>query len=54
MLVGSSDNVLLVKDTVGKSKPSTRELPAEGFAFGKSNEKDPEGVGEGKKILHEF
>lgn len=47
-MIGASTNVLLVKDDVGKSKPTTRDLPGEGFAFGKSNEKDPEGVAEGK------
>jgi hypothetical protein len=43
-------NVLLVKDDVGKSKPATRDLPAEGFAFGKKVRADDEGVAIGKKI----
>jgi hypothetical protein len=46
MLVGSAENVLLVKDDVGKCKPSTRDLPAENHAYGKNIEKDPEGVAE--------
>ena len=33
----SSTNYLLVKDDVGKSKPSTRTLPKEGHTFGLKN-----------------
>jgi hypothetical protein len=58
MLAGSATNVLLVKDGVGKSKPSTRDLPHENFAYGKQNERDPEGVGEGiskiREIIHSY
>lgn len=35
MLLGKRTNALLVKDDVGKAKPSTRTLPKEGVAFGK-------------------
>ena len=37
VLLGKRTNVLLVKDDVGKAKPSTRSLPKDGFTFGKSN-----------------
>ena len=35
MLLGKRTNCLLVKDDVGVSKPFTRDLPNETFAFGK-------------------
>lgn len=35
MLLGKKSNMLLVKDDVGKAKPSTRNLPGDSFAFGK-------------------
>ena len=35
ILLGKRTNALLVKDDVGKAKPSTRSLPNEDFAFGK-------------------
>ena len=47
MLLGKRTNVLLVKDDVGKSKPPTRNLPAETFVFGKQNKFD-ESAGDGK------
>jgi len=47
-MLKETKNVLLVKDDVGKSKPVTRDLPTEAFAYGKSEERDPEGVAEGK------
>lgn len=34
-MLGKKTNVLLVKDTVGKPKPSTRSLPKGDFTFGK-------------------
>ena len=40
MLVGKRTNILLVKDDVGKAKPSTRKLPSEHMAFGKANRFD--------------
>ena len=39
------NNVLLVKDDVGKAKPSTVKLPKDGHAFGKPDNKDQEGAG---------
>ena len=47
MLLGKKTNVLLVKDDVGRPKPSTRKLPNEEFTFGKANRFD-ESAGEGK------
>mgnify|MGYP002633809656 FL=1 len=35
ILLGKKTNVLLVKDSVGKAKPTTRSLPKEEFCFGK-------------------
>lgn len=37
MLLGKKTNVLLVKDNVGKSKPTTRDLPENNFVFGNPN-----------------
>ncbi len=37
MLLGKANNILLVKDDVGKPKPNTRNLPSKDFAFGKGN-----------------
>lgn len=37
-------NCLLVKDDVGRAKPATRQLPPEGFTFGKPDKKDQEGA----------
>ena len=50
MLLGKKSNVLLARDDVGKAKPSTRNLPAADFAFGKGNKFD-EGAGESKSII---
>jgi hypothetical protein len=36
---------LLLKDDVGKSKPSTHELPSQGFTYGRSAGHDAEGAG---------
>ena len=47
MLLGKKSNVLLVKDDVGKAKPTTRNLPAEQFVFGKGNRFD-ESAADGK------
>lgn len=35
ILLGKRTNVLLVKDDVGKAKPTTRNIPKGDFAFGK-------------------
>ena len=47
-MLKDTKNSLLAKDDVGKSKPSTRDLPPNGFAYGKSAEPDPEGVSQGE------
>ena len=41
-------NVLLLKDDVGRPKPSTRNLPDKKFTFGKLEYRDPEDAGQGK------
>ena len=42
-------NVLLLKDDVGRPKPSTRRLPGgPDFSFGKAERKDAEGARQGK------
>ncbi len=38
-------NLLLVKDDVGKAKPGTRDLPPEGFTFGKADRRDQYNAG---------
>jgi hypothetical protein len=48
ILLGSKRNVLLVKDDVGKAKPSTRRLPSEQFTFGKPESKNCESAAQGK------
>jgi hypothetical protein len=39
-----SGNVLLMKDEVGRTKPSGRALPGPDFVYGKVEAKDKEGV----------
>lgn len=43
-------NTLLVKDDVGRAKPSTRDLPPSSFAYGKAAVPDAEGVSQGKYL----
>ena len=50
VLLGKRTNCLLVKDDVGKAKPSTRKLPKEEFAFGKSNNHNIESAQQGKEL----
>ena len=38
---------MLVKDDVGKSKPSTYNLPSDGFTYGKALPRDKEGANKG-------
>ena len=45
IITGKGKNLLLVKDDVGKCKPATRDLPPDGFAFGKPDKKDQENAG---------
>ena len=44
-------NHLLLKDDVGKAKPSTRNLPTKSHTYGKPEIRDKEGVGSGILIL---
>lgn len=41
-------NHLLLKDDVGRSKPTTRELPYNNFVYGKPEIRDPEDAGKSK------
>ena len=38
-------NILLVKDDVGKAKPTTVKLPPSGFVYGKPDYKQEAGAG---------
>ena len=38
-------NHLLLKDDVGRSKPTTRDLPNDTFTYGKPEIRDPENAG---------
>ena len=38
------ENMLLVKDDVGKARPSTYNLPPSDFAYGKALPRDKEGA----------
>ena len=38
-------NQLLVKDDVGRAKPATRDLPPQGFTYGKADRRDQENAG---------
>ena len=44
-MLKSTYNYMLTKDDVGKAKPSTRDLPAYGHAFGMPPPPNEEGVG---------
>jgi hypothetical protein len=44
-ILKNTKNYLLVKDDVGKSKPATRDLPPQGFCYGRPDKKDQEGAG---------
>jgi hypothetical protein len=45
VLLGNRKNYLILKDDVGKSKPTTRDLPDNTFAYGKPDSYKQEGVG---------
>ena len=45
---GTSHNILLMKDDVGRPKPNTRRLPGDNFVFGKKEIRDIEDAGMGK------
>ena len=43
----STYNHLLLKDDVGRAKPSTRNLPGSFHTYGKAEVRDKEGVSQG-------
>ena len=45
MQLGSKSNYLVLKDDVGKAKPTTRDLPQKEFAYGKTEKTKQEGAG---------
>ena len=45
VLLGNKRNYLVLKDDVGKAKPTTRDLPGAGFAYGKTEKTKQEGAG---------
>ena len=44
MLRNTASNILLLRDDVGMPKPTTRELPAFGHAYGLQGTRDPHNV----------
>ena len=44
-MLKATSNYMLVKDDVGKSKPSVRDLPEFGYTYGKPPPENEEGVG---------
>lgn len=40
----NSQNILILKDAVGKPKRTTRDLPSKIFSYGKEIPRDPVGV----------
>lgn len=46
----NSQNILILKDDVGKAKRSTRDLPQDHFFFGKVIPRDPVGVQKCKQL----
>ena len=53
MLFKNSKNYLLVKDDIGRAKPSVRDLPDYKHTYGHAAIPDKEGVGQCKQI-HSF
>ena len=51
MMRKSFYNHLLLKDDVGRSKPTTRYLPEESFIYGKPEIRDPEDASQGKTYV---
>jgi hypothetical protein len=45
VLLGNRRNYLVLKDEVGKAKPTTRDLPSSAFAYGKCDKNKQEGAG---------
>ena len=50
----SQFNTLLLKDDVGKAKPSAYNLPSVGYTYGRPLERDNEGAKEGKKKTKKY
>lgn len=44
--MGSRKNYLIIKDDVGRGKPFTRDLPGDGFAYGRPDQTNQEGASE--------
>ena len=44
-MIKPTSNYMLVKDDVGKAKPTVRDLPQFGFTYGKPPPEHEEGVG---------
>ena len=49
-MLRKNQNILLRKDDVGLSKPTTRDLPTFGHSYGLPGARDNEGVGRCKYI----
>ena len=45
-------NILLIKDDVGKPKPSVRRLPDAHFSYGRAEFRDVEDAQQGKILFH--
>lgn len=43
-------NILLVKDDIGKAKPTTRRMPPQNFVYGKPEVRDTEDASAGKSL----
>jgi hypothetical protein len=48
----NSQNILILKDAVGKPKRTTRDLPTKHFSYGKEIPRDPVGVQNCKLASH--
>ncbi len=45
-------NLLIIKDDIGKAKPSVRKLPGEGHSYGYAPQPDKEGVGQRNFLIN--
>jgi hypothetical protein len=45
VLLGNRRNYLVLKDDIGRAKPTTRDLPSSDFAYGKTDKSKQEGAG---------
>lgn len=53
-MMRKTQNLLLIKDDVGKSKPTCRALPHQEHYYGKAEVKDQEDAGKGKELINEI